>query len=325
MSYRRVTCNSTSRVRIRVFVQGNINFDSYLTTYLNGQSSGNSSLASSVLFQTDGNFNLAALNLYEFYGTVFAPNGSVSLSVGQMDGSIMSAGSVVRDDLPDQGGRYSSWPVLSLAASNADGHYGRLGKHGCLAHEHRRQHRELLARGNGFRKSRGNPIVLAIRDFARPGDSGPNSHADFFHEYRSQLIDRLGKCRRIHSNPDRDGVAHGPRSCGGGLCQRQPRADPDLRYIASRQRHAEPPVPDKKSACRVPAGLDLDSVRTISDPLGGSSAPMRNRLPTLAPGAMSSSFDVFLDPKRNSATSPANISSICRTKRTSAATPGRKR
>ena len=44
---------------IRVFVQGNINFNGYLTTYLNGQSSGTSSLASSVLFQTDGNFNLA--------------------------------------------------------------------------------------------------------------------------------------------------------------------------------------------------------------------------------------------------------------------------
>ncbi len=79
---------------IRVFVQGDINFDSYLTTYLNGQSSGTSNLASSVLFQTDGNFNLAGLNLYEFYGTVFAPSGSVSLSVGQMDGSIMSSGSI---------------------------------------------------------------------------------------------------------------------------------------------------------------------------------------------------------------------------------------
>ncbi len=80
---------------IRVFVQGNINFDGYLTTYLNGQSSGTSSLASSVLFETDGNFNLAGLNLYEFYGTVFAPSGCVSLSIGQTDGSIMSSGPII--------------------------------------------------------------------------------------------------------------------------------------------------------------------------------------------------------------------------------------
>ena len=103
---------------IRVFVQGNINFDGYLTAYLNGQSSGTSSLASLVLFQTGGNFNLAGLDLYEFYGTVFAPSGSVSLSVGQMDGSIMSSGSVSATTYLTKA-QYSYWPVLSLATSNA--------------------------------------------------------------------------------------------------------------------------------------------------------------------------------------------------------------
>ena len=81
---------------IRVFVQGNINFGGYLTTYLNGQSSGSSSLASSVLFQSGGSFNLDGGNIENFYGTVFTPSGSVSLSNGQTYGSILSSGSRAR-------------------------------------------------------------------------------------------------------------------------------------------------------------------------------------------------------------------------------------
>ena len=97
---------------IQVFVQDNINVGSYLETYLNGQSSGTSSLASSVLFETDGNFNLAGLNIYEFYGTVFAPSGSVSLSIGQMDGSIMSSGSIsAATYLTEAQYNWSEWKV----------------------------------------------------------------------------------------------------------------------------------------------------------------------------------------------------------------------
>ena len=104
---------------IRVFVQGNINFNGYLTAYLNGQSSGTSSLASSVLFQTGGNFNLNS-PLYEFYGSVFAPSGSVSLNGNQMDGSIMSSGSVSATIyLTRQPYNWSNLPVLSIATTSA--------------------------------------------------------------------------------------------------------------------------------------------------------------------------------------------------------------
>ncbi len=107
---------------IRVFVQGNISIGSYLYTYLNGQSSGTSSLASSVLWETGGNFNLAGVSISDLYGTVFTPSGSVSLGSGQMNGSIMSSGPVnvtTYQTVTKAAYNWSNLPVLLLAGSNA--------------------------------------------------------------------------------------------------------------------------------------------------------------------------------------------------------------
>ena len=160
---------------IRVFVQGNINFDGYLTTYLNGQSSGTSSLASSVLFQTGGNFNLDGSDLYEFYGTVFAPSGSVSLSIGQMDGSIMSSGSISATTyLTRSQYNWSNLPVLSIATTSATVITGgtanlgvsltNLGISGGSAANY------ALAATVSSGSLAGDTIILAKRDFVCPGE-----------------------------------------------------------------------------------------------------------------------------------------------------------
>ncbi len=107
---------------IRVFVQGSVNIGSYLTTYLNGQSSGTSSLASSVLFETGGDFNVNASTLYDFYGTVFAPSGSVSISIGEINGSIMASGpihAVTYNYLTKVPYNWSNLPVLTMATTGA--------------------------------------------------------------------------------------------------------------------------------------------------------------------------------------------------------------
>ena len=190
---------------IRVFVQGNVDFGSYLTTYLNGQSSGTSSLASCVLFQAGGNFNLDGGSLYNFYGTVFTPDGSVSLSNDSMYGSIMSSGSVGRDLLDQDGVQLVE---LAHAVDGDDGghyHRGRNGERRRVAHEHwdfRRQRDQLLSRGNRVLGKRGGArVVVAERNPGRPVVPSLFFVANF-HDSRTQYRNDCGNRRQcVESRP----------------------------------------------------------------------------------------------------------------------------
>jgi hypothetical protein len=85
---------------IKVYVQGNINLDSGFDVYVNGVQVGNGNnglqtvYAGLTLFETHGNFNMDSGFLNYFYGTIFAPYGSVTVDTQDMFGSILAAGPV---------------------------------------------------------------------------------------------------------------------------------------------------------------------------------------------------------------------------------------
>ena len=85
---------------INVYVQGNITLDSGFDVYVNGVQVGNGNnglqteYAGLTLFETHGNFSLASGFLNYFYGTLFAPSGSVTMNVQDMFGSILASGPI---------------------------------------------------------------------------------------------------------------------------------------------------------------------------------------------------------------------------------------
>ena len=84
---------------IRFYVQGNTTFSTYSHLYVNGTEVSSSmtpaqrSLASNVLFETHGNFSFSN-PIGGFFGTIFAPYGTVNLEVEQAYGSILAGGAV---------------------------------------------------------------------------------------------------------------------------------------------------------------------------------------------------------------------------------------
>jgi hypothetical protein len=90
----------TAQQPINVYVQGNINLGSGFKVYVNGVPVGNGNnnlqtgFASLTLFETHGNFTLPGGFLNYFYGTVFAPNGSITMNVQDMFGSLIAGGPI---------------------------------------------------------------------------------------------------------------------------------------------------------------------------------------------------------------------------------------
>jgi autotransporter-associated beta strand protein len=86
---------------IRVFSDGDISFGNALDVYVNGvkintnittpQAQG--SLASSVLFESNHNINVSGF-IGSFVGTLFAPNGSVTLDTQEWYGSVLAGGPI---------------------------------------------------------------------------------------------------------------------------------------------------------------------------------------------------------------------------------------
>jgi hypothetical protein len=85
---------------IKVYVQGDINIDSGFNVYVNGVAVGNGNnglqtgYAGLTLFETHGNFTMGSGFLNYFYGTIFAPQGSVTMNVQDMFGSIIAGGDI---------------------------------------------------------------------------------------------------------------------------------------------------------------------------------------------------------------------------------------
>jgi hypothetical protein len=90
----------TDQQPINVYVLGNINIDSGFKVYVNGTQVGNGNnnlqtgYASLTLFETHGNFVLSGGFLNYFYGTVFAPNGGITMNVQDMFGSLIASGPI---------------------------------------------------------------------------------------------------------------------------------------------------------------------------------------------------------------------------------------
>ena len=90
----------TAQQPINIYVLGNINLGSGFNVYVNGVPVGNGNnnlqtgYAGLTLFETHGNFVLPGGFLNYFYGTVFAPNGSITMDVEDMFGSLIAGGPI---------------------------------------------------------------------------------------------------------------------------------------------------------------------------------------------------------------------------------------
>jgi hypothetical protein len=86
---------------INVYVDGNVFIDSGFNVFVNNVAVGNGNnglqtgLAGLTLFETHGNFTIASGFLNYFYGTIFAPSGSVTMDVEDMFGSILASGPIM--------------------------------------------------------------------------------------------------------------------------------------------------------------------------------------------------------------------------------------
>jgi hypothetical protein len=87
---------------IRVFLQGDMDLGGNLSVFVNGQDVGNGltgatrDLAANVLFESHGNVEIGSL-FDSFFGTVFAPQGTVTGSTQYFYGSIIAGGTVSGD------------------------------------------------------------------------------------------------------------------------------------------------------------------------------------------------------------------------------------
>jgi hypothetical protein len=85
---------------IKVYVQDDIFLDSGFDVFVNNVAVGNGNVglqtgfAGLTLFETHGDFSMDSGFLSYFYGTIFAPNGSVSIDVEDMFGSILAGGPI---------------------------------------------------------------------------------------------------------------------------------------------------------------------------------------------------------------------------------------
>ncbi len=85
---------------VRIYSTGDIHFSSGLSFTVNGidvsseSEDLDSSLASQVLFETHGAFQVDSGFLSQFYGTIFAPQGVVDVDLQDMYGSILASGRI---------------------------------------------------------------------------------------------------------------------------------------------------------------------------------------------------------------------------------------
>jgi hypothetical protein len=101
---------------IKIYVQGDIALDSGFSVFVNGVEVGNGSnglqtgYAGLTLFETHGDFTVESGFLNYFYGTIFAPFGSVTMDFQDFYGSVLASG-------PVTGNAYVSLRESQLLAS----------------------------------------------------------------------------------------------------------------------------------------------------------------------------------------------------------------
>jgi predicted acyltransferase (DUF342 family) len=89
--------NLTPQSRINIFVKGDVFENTFSNVFIGEQpfGSANASLASNVLLETLGNYSQNSLGSVKFFGTIFAPDGNITIGqFSSLTGSLIAGGRV---------------------------------------------------------------------------------------------------------------------------------------------------------------------------------------------------------------------------------------